>query len=94
MKAWLLQRDRMTFDDGAILEMIIWEVPTPAEGSSHRYKYRLFHGYAGKRVVGYDDERPKGDHRHIGDAEEPYRTTPPENLIRDFIAGVTSRRTS
>jgi hypothetical protein len=29
MKAELLQRDRMDFDDGAILEMVIWRVPTP-----------------------------------------------------------------
>lgn len=94
MKARLIHRDRMTFDDGGILEMIIWEVPTPVEGSVHRYKYRLFYGYAGKRIVGYDNERPKGDHRHIGDAEEPYRFTTSENLIRDFIADVMSRRTS
>jgi hypothetical protein len=26
MKAELLQRDRMDFDDGAILEMVIWRV--------------------------------------------------------------------
>ena len=93
-KAQMLHRDRMTFDDGAILETIVWEVPTPVEGSSHCYKYRLFYGYAGKRIVGYDNERPKGDHRHIDGAEEPYRFTTPENLIRDFIADVTSRRTS
>jgi hypothetical protein len=28
MKAELLQSDRMDFDDGAILEMVIWRVPT------------------------------------------------------------------
>jgi hypothetical protein len=28
MKGQLLQRDRMDFDDGAILEMVIWRVPT------------------------------------------------------------------
>src|SRR6266702_2994723 len=40
MKAELLQRDRMDFDDGAILEMVIWRVPTPVKGSTHHYKYR------------------------------------------------------
>jgi hypothetical protein len=92
MKARLIHRDRMAFDDGAILEMVIWEVPTPVEGSSHCYKYRLFYGYAGNRVVGYDNERPKGDHRHVDGAEEPYRFTTPEDLIREFIAEVTRRR--
>ncbi|WP_246327072.1 toxin-antitoxin system TumE family protein [Burkholderia guangdongensis] len=54
----------------------------------------MFYGYAGNRVVGYDNERPKGDHRHIDGAEEPYRFTTPEDLIRDFIAAVTRRRAS
>jgi hypothetical protein len=35
MKAELLQSDRMDFDDGAILEMVIWRVPTPVKGSTH-----------------------------------------------------------
>jgi hypothetical protein len=41
----LLQRDRMHFDDGAILEMVIWRIPTPVKGSTHHYKYRLFFGH-------------------------------------------------
>jgi hypothetical protein len=92
MKARLIHRNRMAFDDGAILEMVIWEVPEPVEGSSHRYKYRLFYGYAGNRVVGYDNERPKGDHRHVDGIEEAYRFTGPEDLIRDFIEEVKRRR--
>ena len=84
----------MAFDDGAMLEMVIWEVPTPVEGSRHRYKYkyRLFYGYAGNRIVGYDNERPKGDHRHVDGVEEPYCFTGPEDLIRAFLAEVTRRR--
>jgi hypothetical protein len=92
MKAKSIHRSRMAFDDGAILEMVIWETPTPVEGSSHCFKYRLFYGYAGKRIVGYDNERPKGDHRHIDGTEEPYCFTGPEDLIREFIAEVTRRR--
>jgi len=92
MKARLIHRERMTFDDGAIVEMVIWEVPTPVEGSTHSYKYRLFYGYAGRRIVGYDNERPKGDHRHVDGIEELYRFTSPEELIRDFIAEVMRRR--
>lgn len=83
----------MAFDDGAIVEMVIWEVPEPVEGSLHRYKYRLFYGYPGNRIVGYDNERPKGDHRHIDGLEEPYGFAGPEELIREFIAEVTRRRT-
>lgn len=92
MKARLIHRERMAFDDGAIVEMVIWKVPTPVDGSKHFYKYRLFYGYAGNRVVGYDNERPKGDHRHVDGVEEPYSFTSPEEVIRDFIAEVMRRR--
>jgi hypothetical protein len=53
----------------AILEMVIWQVPEPVEGSVHRYKrykHRLFYGRSGRRIVGYDNERSKGDDRHVG----------------------------
>ena len=94
MKAELLQRDRMDFDDGAILEMVIWRVPTPIKGSTHHYKYRLFYGHPGKRLVGYDNERPKGDHRHLGESEGPYVFTDVETLVRDFLADVSRQRSA
>jgi hypothetical protein len=47
-------------------EMTIWEVASPVIGSAHKLKYSLFYGVNGKRLVGYDNERGKGDHRHIG----------------------------
>jgi hypothetical protein len=92
VEAELLQRDRFVFDDGAILEMVIWRVPKPVEGSKHPYKYRLFYGRPGRRMVGYDNERPKGDHRHFGASETPYRFTNVETLVRDFLVDVTQRR--
>lgn len=92
MKAELLQRDRLVFDDGAILEMVIWLVPKPVEGSAHRYKYRLFYGRSGRRIVGYDNERPKGDHRHVGGIERAYRFTDVETLVRDFLTDVARWR--
>jgi hypothetical protein len=46
--------------------MTIWEVASPVIGSAHKLKYSLFYGVNGKRLVGYDNERGKGDHRHIG----------------------------
>ena len=94
MKAALLQRDRMNFDDSAILEMVIGLVPTPVKGSTHHYKYQLFYGHPEKRVVGYDNERPKGDHRHIGKSEGPYVFTDVETLVRDFLADVSRQRST
>ena len=88
VKATLLQRDRFDFDDGTIVEMVIWKVPKPVEGSPHTYKYRLFFGRSGERIVGYDNERPKGDHRHIEGEEHPYDFKNVETLMRDFFSDI------
>jgi hypothetical protein len=49
-------------------------------------------GYAGRRVVSYDNERAKGDHRHLGDLEEPYTFTTVEQMVADFLADVRKAR--
>lgn len=94
MRARLLFRQREEFDDGAILEAVLWEVPAPVAGSRHRFKYRLYYGYPGRPLVRYDNERGKGDHRHVGRVEEPYRFRTAEKLIEDFLADVAARRAS
>lgn len=45
-----------------------------------------------RRLVGYDNEVGKGDHRHIGDVETAYRFTTPEQLVADFLADVRRAR--
>jgi len=84
--------DRTEFPDGAIVEMTIWHVPKPVFGSAHRFKYSLFYGYPGRRIVGYDNERGKGDHRHVGDKEAMYRFSAVEALMADFLADVERAR--
>jgi len=90
--AVLLFRHRQDFDDGAILEAIVWKLATPIAGSTHPYKYRLFYGYAAERVICYDNERPKGDHRHYRQRESAYAFVSPEHLINDFLADVALER--
>ncbi|HWK44067.1 MAG TPA: DUF6516 family protein [Stellaceae bacterium] len=92
VKAELLRRQKSVLSDGAILELVIWRVPRPVDGSTHSYKYRLFYGRGSERIVGYDNERPKGDHRHLDGAEEPYTFSTVEDLVRDFLADVEKRR--
>jgi len=92
MAATLLHRDRLDFDDGAVVEMVIWQVPAPVAGSRHRYKYRLYYGRDGRRILGYDNERGKGDHRHRRGREEHYRFTTVEQLVSDFLADVAKER--
>jgi len=93
VNAELLRRQKSVLSDGAILEMVIWRVPNPVAGSAHSYKYRLYYGHEGERIVGYDNERPKGDHRHLDGVEEAYAFATVEDLVRDFLADVEKRRT-
>jgi hypothetical protein len=92
VKAELLRRQKSILTDGAILELVIWRVPRSVGGSAHNYKYRLFYGRGGERIVGYDNERAKGDHRHLDGVETPYEFSTVENLVRDFLADVEKRR--
>jgi Family of unknown function (DUF6516) len=84
MKASLLARTKEIRDDGSIVEIVIWELPEPLAPCKHRYKYRLFYGAHGTSRVRYDNERGKGDHRHIGDEESRYAFSTVEQLLDDF----------
>lgn len=70
---------------GTLVEMVIWQLSQPVIGSLHPFKYRLFYGKSGYRIVGYDNERGKGDHKHFNEREIPYIFSTPEQLILDFL---------
>ena len=75
--------------NGRIIEVVIWHLSEPVPGSIHSFKYRLFYGMAnGVCLVRYDNERGKGDHRHVGDREETYNFTALRVLLDDFEADV------
>ncbi len=92
MKAVLAYHDKQVLPDGTIVEMKIWKVPKPVPGSGHELKYSLFYGRKGERLVCYDNERGKGDHRHIKGKEESYSFTSVEKLIEDFTADIRRLR--
>jgi Family of unknown function (DUF6516) len=84
MKAIELLQTRIVYSQNAFAELVLWHVPSPLPGSSHHFKYRLAYVVDSKRVLRYDNESGKGDHRHLGDAEQPYAFSSPEQLIIDF----------
>lgn len=90
--ARLIRHRKRRYDNGMILEMVPWEVPSPVRGSTHRLKYSLCYGSKSGRLVGYDNEAGKGDHRHYGAWEEPYHVTTAEQLFADFLADVRAIR--
>jgi hypothetical protein len=66
------------------IEMVIWSLPQASSERPHGLKYRLYCGRPGDCLVRYDNETGKGDHRHYGDREEPYRFETVEQLLADF----------
>lgn len=88
VKAQLLFSLREMLADGAIVEMRLWKVPEPVPPSTHPYKYALFYGRPGERLVLFDNERGKGDHCHIREIEKPYVFESPEKLVADFVTAV------
>ncbi len=92
MKAVLLYRSKAVLSDGAIVEMVIWQVPEPKLGSAHLYKYRLFYGEAGVRIIGFDNEVGKGDHCHMNGKQKSYFFTDIDKLVDDFMTAVREWR--
>ena len=93
MKATLLHHDKFIYDDGAIREMVLWQLPEKTFDRPHGLKYRLFYGLAdGTCMVRYDNETGKGDHRHKGGRERPYEFKDVETLVADFKSDIESHR--
>jgi len=88
MKAKRIFYDKAVLPDGAIVEMTIWQLPAASPERPHGLKYSLFYGRSGTRLVGYDNERGKGDHKHLGEVEINYQFSSVENLVADFLADV------
>ncbi len=85
--AVLLHRSRFVYADGAIREMVLWQLPRASKERPHGLKYRLYYGSMdGHTIVRYDNERGKGDHRHLSEGrEEPYNFRSVEDLVADFL---------
>jgi hypothetical protein len=92
MAAQLITRFKNITPDGGVIELVVWKVPQPVPPTQHGYKYRAVYALQGARVVGFDNERGKGDHCHLDGTEVPYVFTSVEQLIEDFIAAVAARR--
>lgn len=77
--------------DASTVEYVIWELPQPVAGSLHNFKYRMHFGRDGERIVGFDNERGKGDHCHLDGKEFPYLFTDVDNLLNDFFGEIERR---
>lgn len=79
---------RNEFQNGTLIVIRVWLVPEPVPPSRHRFKYSFFFGRPGERLVLFDNERGKGDHKHIREIESAYAFESIEKLTEDFLAAV------
>jgi len=93
MRTRLIYRERFIYADGAIREMVLWQLPEETAEKPHGMKYRLYYGLAdGTCIVRYDNETGKGDHRHIRGREEPYQFKDVETLVANFLEDIEKER--
>jgi hypothetical protein len=89
MKAHCIFSKKRPHADGMV-EIVIWQLPSTDAERPHGLKYRLVYIVAGKRLVGYDNEKGKGDHKHFDGMEIKYSFVSVDQLIADFLTDVRS----
>ena len=82
-------REKVIDEQGNILELVIWRVPTsPRSPSGVRYRLAFVRRAEENPTVLYDNHPPKGHHRHVEDVEEAYSFVDVDQLLEDFVADV------
>jgi hypothetical protein len=90
MKGELLYREKQT-REGYIREMVVWRLQRPVPGCRHLFKYRFFFGTdTGKCIVRYDNERGKGDHKHLEGIEIPFLFRSLETSFIEFLDDIAA----
>lgn len=91
-RAWLLFRQKHSYEDGEIVELKAWAVPRSA-AKPEGLKYSMVYiDVNGRRILGYDNAEGKGHHRHMGDDETPFKFESLEALRSQFLDEVTRLR--
>ena len=88
MKATLILQKKEA-RDGYTRETVVWRLNKPVPGCRHLFKYRFYFGRDdGTCLVRYDNERGKGDHKHIRGTECPYIFRTLEAAFSDFLVDI------
>lgn len=88
MQARELLRRRIVLGETRFAELVLWQLAEPLPPCQHAYKYRLALVERGVCVIRYDNERGKGDHRHVGDEQNAYAFRDVDTLLADFLADI------
>ena len=87
MAAVAVLDEKRVFGRGFV-QIVVWALAEPIPPSEHRFKHRMVYVVDGARIVGYDNERGKGDHRHLGNRELVYAFRDVGTPVDDFWADV------
>ena len=93
MRTQLIMHEKINDIAGNTVEIKIWQLPLSSVDKPHGYRYSLAYVVNDRRVIGYDNGEGKGDHRHYGDREEPYRFLNIDRLINDFYEDIRRYKT-
>jgi len=77
--------------EGDIIEIKIWGVKKSID-FPHGLKYSLVYINKNKRLLGYDNERMKGDHKHYFNKQIKYNFIDIDKLRDDFEKDVKELR--
>lgn len=87
----LLYHLKRLLPEGDVLEIKIWKIPKSKE-FPEGIKYSLVYIHDDVRVIGYDNERGKGNHKHYYDKEEEINFKNWSELVEMFEDDVKSLR--
>ena len=88
MKAKSLLKERRFITENSFLDLVVWQLQEPIQGSKHLFKYRLAFIIDGTCVLRYDNETGKGDHKHVGEEEVNIEFSDIKSLVNDFMQEV------
>ncbi len=87
----LIFYEKRILSEKELIEMKIWRV-TKSEDFPDKVKYSFVYIKNKERVLGYDNERGKGHHRHYKDKEIKIIFKNPETLLNQFKKEVEKLR--
>ena len=93
-EAWgaeLIYYNKEATKEGDLIERIVWKIDK-SHDFPHGIKYRLVYIHNNKRILGYDNERMKGHHKHYFNKEIKCEFVSVEKLFEHFDEDVERAR--
>ena len=79
----LIFHEKRTLSEKELVEIKIWKIPK-SKDFPDMVKYSFAYIKNKERILGYDNERGKGHHRHYKDEETKMEFKDPETLLEQF----------